>query len=174
MSKQDQNTQVQGGLQVDPVAQAPSPITDEENAYADSLEFDTGVIEKIVGITAKDVQGILDMKGSFISGITQSFTAADDVTRGITAEVNEQDVIVDMKVILEFGSSAPAIFAEVKEKVRAGLFDMTGLTLQELNMRVVDVMTKKAYEEASKKNKDHVQAQQEPISYPTSGQPGYY
>lgn len=157
-----------------PEVTPPTPEV-EETVYTDSLEFDTAVIEKIVGITAKDIQGILAMKGSFISDITQSFTSGDDVTRGITAEVDGQDVAIDMKVILEFGSSAPGIFAEVKNKASAGLLEMTGLTLKELNMRVVDVMTKKSYDEASKKSRD--QAQQRPAQDPMAyggGQPQYY
>lgn len=181
MSNQANPNENKAPVQDQPLAD-PTPATSaspetEETTYSDSLEFDIGVIEKIVGITAKEVQGILAMKGSFISDLTQSFASGDDVTRGISAEIEEKDVVIDMKVILEFGSSAPAIFAEVKEKVRTSLKDMTGLNLQELNMRVVDVMTKKAYDEATKKSKDQAQQRaahnpQDPMGYP--GQPQYY
>ncbi|MFP5522155.1 Asp23/Gls24 family envelope stress response protein [Peptococcus simiae] len=123
----------------------------EGQTYTDTLSFDDSVIEKIAGITAREIPGILDMKGNFMSGIAENFTSGPNVTKGISADVNERDVTVDVKLILEFGASAPDIFAEMKERVRAQLFQMTGLKLRELNVRVVDVMTQKEYE---KQNRD--------------------
>lgn len=136
-------------------------VEESKEEYHDTLEFDNAVVEKVVGILAKEVQGILGMKGSFISDITQTFTSGDDITKGITAEVNGKDVAVDMKVILEYGVSAPKIFEEVKRKIREGLLAMTGLSLRELNVRVVDVMTRKAYEDASRKSNERARQQQE-------------
>lgn len=168
-----------------PLADIPdtSETTQTPSEYRDTLEFDTSVIEKIVGISAREIPGILGMKGGFITGITETFSSSDDITKGISADVAEQNVIIDMKVILEYGTSAPNIFDELKTKVRTALKDMTGLNLQELNVRVVDVMSRKSYEDASRKDGEQQQAfrqqqhmrqqQQAPYDMPNRGATPY-
>lgn len=127
----------------------------EGQAYTDTLSFDDSVIEKIAGITAREIPGILDMKGNFMTGITENFTSGPNVTKGISAEVKERDVSIDVKLILEFGASAPEIFAEMKDRVRSQLQQMTGLNLRELNVRVVDVMTRKEYDKQSRDSREN-------------------
>lgn len=114
--------------------------------YADSLIFEDAVVEKIAGLAARDVKGILAMKGSFISGLTENFRS-EDVTKGVSAEIDEQNVVIDLKIILEYGASAPDIFAQLKEHTREQLKHMTGLILRELNVYVVDVMSRREYEQ---------------------------
>ena len=42
----------------------------------DTLIIDDGVIEKITGVVAREIDGILDMKGSLMSGFATSLVAA--------------------------------------------------------------------------------------------------
>lgn len=117
-----------------------------EKTYADSLTFDESVIEKIAGMAAREIGGILDMKGNFISGLTESFSSGPNPTKGVSAEVDEENVALDIRIILEYGASAPTIFEQLKGHIREQLTLMTGLNLRELNVRVVDVMTRKEWE----------------------------
>lgn len=122
---------------------------EEVKTYADSLTFDESVIEKIAGLAAREIGGILDMKGNFISGLTESFSSGTNPTKGVSAEVDEQNVSLDIRIILEYGASAPSIFEQLKSHIREQLGTMTGLNLRELNVRVVDVMTRKEWEKGS-------------------------
>ena len=123
---------------------------DNPNDYADTLSFDDAVIEKIAGIAAREIKGILDMKGNFISGITENFSSGPNPTKGISADIDEDEVVIDLKVILEYGASAPDIFEHLKKHIREELGLMTGLRLRELNVRVVDVMTRKEFDQENK------------------------
>lgn len=140
----------------------------EPHEYSDTLSFDDSVIEKIAGICAREVRGILDMKGNFISGLTESFTTGPSPTKGISADINEQDVVLDLKVILEYGASAPEIFEQLKTHIREQLSTMTGLELRELNMRVVDVMTRKEFDKESSKSAAQLQQSYEQQGYHTT------
>lgn len=117
----------------------------------DTLIIDDGVIEKIAAVVARSIEGILDMKGSLMSGFASSFGGSAKTSKGITASVDGAAASIEIKAILEYGASAPLIFDKIKSEVRREVKEMTGLDVRDINFRVVDVMTKDEFERASKK-----------------------
>ena len=117
----------------------------------DTLIIDDGVIEKIAAVVARSIEGILDMKGSLMSGFASSFGGSAKTSKGITASVDGAAASIEIKAILEYGASAPLIFDKIKSEVRREVKEMTGLDVRDINFRVVDVMTKEEFERASKK-----------------------
>lgn len=123
---------------------------DEASGHKNKLTFEEQVIKKIAGISASDINGILSMSGGFMSGIADRFRASGDITKGIDVEIGEKQVALDLKVIVEYGKSIPAIFEETIAQVKKSMFNMTGLEVVELNMHVEDVMTRAEFEETTK------------------------
>lgn len=120
---------------------------DEQN-HQDSFTFAEHVVEKIAGIAAREITGILALKGSFISNVTRGIMDNnDDPTRGVSVEVGEKTAVVSLKIIVEYGAPAPEIFKELRRHIAQQLAVMTGLTLAELNVEVVDVMTREEFQQ---------------------------
>ncbi|MDM8301775.1 Asp23/Gls24 family envelope stress response protein [Collinsella tanakaei] len=118
---------------------------DEELDSEDSLTYSNGVIEKIVAIATREADHVLGMKGNLMHFVQETL-GAENLTKGVSVEVTDDNrVIVNISVIIEYGAYAPAIFEDVKTRVTERLESMTGLEVAGINLRIEDVMTREEY-----------------------------
>ena len=114
------------------------------------LTFDDQVIKKIAGITATQVDGVVSLDGNMFTELTDRITAGTDPTKGVSADVGEQQVSVKMAATIDYGKSAETIFREVTARVKKALAEMTGLTLVEFELHINDIKTKEELAGAKK------------------------
>ena len=119
---------------------------EEADESEDSLTYSNGVIEKIVAMATREVPHVLGMKGNLMHFVQEQF-GAENLTKGVTVEVTDDNrVVVNISVIIEYGAYAPAIFDDVKARVTERLAAMTGLEVAGVNLRIEDVITPEEYE----------------------------
>ena len=131
----------------DAVVTVDADADDEELVESeDSLTYSNGVIEKIVAMATREVPHVLGMKGNLMHFVQEQF-GAENLTKGVSVEVTDDNrVVVNISVIIEYGAYAPDIFEEVKERVTERLGAMTGLEVAGINVRIEDVLTPEEYE----------------------------
>lgn len=116
----------------------------------DSLTYSNGVIEKIVALATREVPHVLGMKGNLMHFVQEQF-GAENLTKGVSVEVTDDNrVVVNISVIIEYGAYAPDIFDDVKARVTERLAAMTGLEVAGINLRIDDVVTPEEYAERQK------------------------
>ncbi|MDG9713851.1 Asp23/Gls24 family envelope stress response protein [Streptomyces sp. DH10] len=102
-----------------------------------------GVVEKIAGLAARDVDGVHAMG----SGLSRTFGAMRDrvpggaksVSRGVKVEVGEVQAALDLEIVVEYGVSIADVARDVRENVITAVERMTGLEVVEVNIAVSDV-----------------------------------
>lgn len=134
-----------------PGAEGAEAEDDYEDADSeDSLTYSNGVIEKIVAMATREVPHVLGMKGNLVH-FFQEQLGAENLTKGVTVEVTDDNrMIINISVIIEYGCYAPDIFEDVKERVTARLDEITGLEVAGINLRIEDVVTREEYEARKK------------------------
>ena len=125
----------------------------DERPHEDSFVFAENVVEKIAGIAAREIKGILALKSNIISGLAGNIMGDEnnsaDPKQGVDVEIGGDQVVVSLKAILEYGAPAPEIFSKLRSHIGRQLAVMTGLELVELNVEVIDVMTREEFERAA-------------------------
>lgn len=131
------------------------PCGDLDIADDSTLSIDSGVVEKIVAMTCREVHGVLQLKGSLINSLPG--LRGSEATKGVSVEMSGDDACtVNVAVILEFGTSAPRVFQELHDSVVAAVEGMTGLKVNAVNVRVTNVLTRA--EAQGSKHKDKADA----------------
>lgn len=128
------------------------PESEDDGDSEDSLTYSNGVIEKIVAMATREVPHVLGMKGNLMHLVQETF-GAENLAKGVTIEVTDDNrVVVNISVIIEYGCYAPAIFEDVKERVTERLTAMTGLEVAGINLRIEDVVTREEYEASRRRH----------------------
>lgn len=100
------------------------------------------VVSRISGLAAQEVEGIrMGGAGSqTASGILGGITGSSgSQTRGVSTEVGQEEVAVDLTLTAEYGKTLPQLVQAVRQNVINRLENLTGLRVLEANVDVVDI-----------------------------------
>ena len=118
----------------------PTTATTSETSAGKTV-INNGVVAKIAGIAASEVPGVYALGG----GAARAFGAirdainASDLAQGISVEVGEKQVAVDVTLVADY----PVALQEVANRVRAAIVaaveKLVGMDVTEVNITVNDV-----------------------------------
>ncbi|MDO5521685.1 MAG: Asp23/Gls24 family envelope stress response protein [bacterium] len=100
------------------------------------------VVAIIAGLAATDVKGVASLIGNVTNEIISKL-GKKNLGKGIKVEVVNNVVTVDMSLVLQYGYSIPKTCEQVQEKVKSAIENMTGLTVEEVNVRIASVTMEK-------------------------------
>ena len=108
----------------------------EENG----IKIADDVVATIAGKAAMEVSGVYSMAGGFAGGISEVF-GKKNYTKGIKVDNSEKGLKIDVNIIVEYGARIPDVAYEIQNKVKKSIENMTGLTIEEVNVHVQGVNT---------------------------------
>ena len=63
-----------------------------------------------------------------------------NLNKGVKVEISGKSVFVDMAIHILYGSSIPKVSCQVQDRVMSAIENMTGLKVEEVNIRVAGVV----------------------------------
>ncbi len=118
---------------------------EERNTYKIEYDGNLGevqiadeVVAVIAGIAAMEVEGVSSMVGNTTREIISKL-GMKTLSKGVRVDVLEGIVTISLALSLKFGSNIKTTTMKVQEKVKTAIETMTGLTVADVNIRVVGV-----------------------------------
>lgn len=106
------------------------------------LSYEPYALEKIIGFTARQVPGILALRGSLIQDLTHSFESEDvDPSLGVLTQAQKEGIEVFIRLALAYDRPGPETLEELKIELSHSLKAQTGLSLLALHVEVVDMLS---------------------------------
>lgn len=99
------------------------------------------VIQIIAGLAAAEVDGVVDMTGSFAGGLTESLLGRRNMAKGVRVSFGEEEKTcsIGLSLVLDFGYNIPETCMQVQDHVKRAVEGMTGLEVTGVHVNVTAV-----------------------------------
>lgn len=99
------------------------------------------VVAKIAGIAAREVAGVYALGGGAarVVGTIRDALNSTDLTQGVSVEVGEKQVAVDVTIVAEYPAALQTVAADVRTAIYRAMRDLVGMEVAEVNVTVNDV-----------------------------------
>ena len=112
----------------------------QDNDEKGSVKIADDVVASIAGIAAQEVKGI--HLNTVVNNEIMNRVNKKGNSKGVTAEINEEGVFVELSVVVDYGVNIPATCTKIQEKVKAAIENMTGLVCTDVNVSIAAVNVK--------------------------------
>ena len=112
--------------------------TDFDNEKG-SIKIADDVVGIIAGLAATEVEGVAGMSGGLVGDIAEMLGRGKNLSKGVKVEVGEEEAIVNLYLIVDYGVSIPEVSLKVQAAVKEAIESMTGLKVVETNVHVQGV-----------------------------------
>ena len=109
-----------------------------EDKDGNTVQISEEVIASIAAMSMKDVKGVCAVGSGMKNGLMEKL-GWEDLAKGVTVDVLEDGVIVDVKISVAFDKKIMEVSKEVQDKIQSTIKDMTDMDVIAVNVRVVNV-----------------------------------
>ncbi len=113
----------------------------EEGQFG-AVQIADEVIAIIAGLAATETEGVAKMSGNIPNELVSKL-GMKNLSMGVKVDVSPNSVGVDLALELKYGYSVIEVSKKVQEKVKTAIENMTGLTVEAVNVRIVGVVMDK-------------------------------
>lgn len=106
------------------------------------VKISDDVIGIISGIAATEIDGVNSMHTGFVEGFSNLFNK-NNYSKGIKVDINNENVIIDIFINIDYGYKISKVAEEVQKKVKKEVETMTDLKVVKVNVNVQNIITEK-------------------------------
>lgn len=96
------------------------------------------VIATIIGLATTEVEGVAAMAGNLTNELI-SKVGIKNLSKGVKLDRADGSFKVELSIVIKFGYSIPKVTAAIQEKVRATVDTMTGLSIDEISIKIASL-----------------------------------
>ena len=109
-----------------------------EGTNAGTVKIASDVVATIAGLAAAEIKGIAGMSGGVVGGIAEML-GRKNLTKGVKVDIQEQNAIVDIYAIVDYGVAIAEVAETVQKAVKDSVETMTGLNCPTVNIHIQGV-----------------------------------
>jgi uncharacterized alkaline shock family protein YloU len=113
-----------------------------QNEYG-QIELENQTIATIAGNAAMECYGLVGMAYKSTTDGIFELLKRDQFTKGVKVDVEEDEAVIDLFVILQYGTKISVVANNIIDKVKYSVENMTGITVSKVNVHVQGVRTQK-------------------------------
>lgn len=117
-----------------------SAYTMESSDKIGEVKIADDVVATIAGLAATEVEGVAALTGNLTKEIVGKL-GMKNLSKGVKIVLLEKSVSVELSITMKYGYSIPKTSSAVQEKVKTAIENMTGLSVSDVNIRIVGVET---------------------------------
>jgi len=110
----------------------------EENMEYGNVKISDEVVAAIASVAAMEIPGVVNMSGGFTGGFSEMLGKKSQ-SKGVKVELNDNDAIIDVNIIVEYGKNISEIGKKVQENVKNSVETMTELNVSQVNVYIQGV-----------------------------------
>ena len=118
--------------------------------------YNRKAIKKQIGQALANVDGLLAVDGGFFSNLAGKIVNTDKFPSGVKLVLGKEEARVDLNVIAEYKKNVSDLYHDIKRLVIDVIRNMTGFSVIEVNLKVLEVKTQAKQEADSVSLQDHV------------------
>ena len=118
--------------------------------------YNRKAIKKQIGQALANVDGLLAVDGGFFSNLAGKIVNTDKFTSGVKLVLGKEEARVDLNVIAEYKKNVSDLYHDIKSLVIDVIRNMTGFSVIDVNLKVLEVKTQAKQEADSVSLQDHV------------------
>ena len=111
--------------------------TMQNNEYGKTI-IANEVVAVIAGLAASEIPGVASMSSGFVDDITSTLGMKSS-KRGVKVELTDDIAKIGISIIVEYGVKIPEVATNIRSSVIEAVENMTGLTVEEVNIYVQGV-----------------------------------
>ena len=107
----------------------------EDSTDLGAVQIHHHVIAAIARLAALKVAGVAEMSGTFVDSLA-GMIGKQVVDRGIRVDLEENFVMIELHVVIDFGARIPQVAWQIQNEVRQAVEQMTGKSVKAVNVIV--------------------------------------
>lgn len=100
-----------------------------------TIKISEEVVTTIAGLAALEVAGVAGMSGGIAGDLVEKL-GRKNLSKGIKAEVSENEATIDINAIVDYGVNIHEVALELQNSVKNAIENMTGLDVVNVNVNI--------------------------------------